>query len=166
MKTTRRYWLFPALIVGLLNGFWAHSISTVSNRYSTIAPWHFSRSRHRSTTLHSKVCYSSNARRRQKTDRQPKAAFEDFLTNYKSTATSSDQLAADALQDLNLEEDGLSDEYDFMDDVENGKESRSTGQFPAPKRKYMDMLQKVVDRQTNEVIVELDDLDNVRSSRE
>ena len=52
-----------------------------------------------------------------------------------------------------------------MDDVENGKESRPRGQFPAPKRKYMDMLQKVVDRQTNEVIVELDDLDNVRSSR-
>ena len=51
-----------------------------------------------------------------------------------------------------------------MDDVENGKESQLRGQFPAPKRKYMDMLQKVVDRKINEVIVELDDLDNVRSS--
>ena len=50
-----------------------------------------------------------------------------------------------------------------MDDVGNGKESRPRGgQFPEPKRKYMDMLQKVVDRQINEVIIELDDLDNVR----
>ena len=140
------------------------SVSTVSNRSSTIAPWHFSRSKHRSTTQHSKVCYSTNAHRRKEADRQQKAAFEDFLTNYKSTATESDQLAADALQGLNLDEDGLSDEYDFMDDVENGKESQLRGQFPAPKRKYMDMLQKVVDRKINEVIVELDDLDNVRSS--
>lgn len=54
-----------------------------------------------------------------------------------------------------------------MDDVGNGKESRPRGgQFPAPKKKYMDMLQKVVDRQINEVIVELDDLDNVRSFQE
>ena len=91
-----------------------------------------------------------------------KAAFEDFLTNYKLTATDSGQLAADALQDLNLEEDGLSDEYDFMDEVGNGKDSRPRGgQYPAAKRKYMDMLQKVADRELNEVTIELDDLDNV-----
>ena len=139
------------------------SISKASNGFSTIAPWHSSPSKRRSTTLRSKVGYSSNACRRLKADRQQKAAFEDFLTNYKSTATDSDLLAANALQDLNLDEDGLSDEYDFMDDVGNDKESRPRGgQFPPPKRKYMDMLQKVVDRQINEVIVELDDLDNVR----
>ena len=99
-------------------------------------------------------------------DRHQKAAFEDFLTNYKSTTTETDDLAADALQDLNLDEDGLSDEYDFMDDVGNGKESRPGRRLPAPKRKYMDLLQKVVDRKINEVIVELDDLDNVRSAPE
>ena len=116
--------------------------------------------------LHSKVCYPPDAHHKKNADRQLKAAFEDFLTNYKSTAIDSDQLAADALQDLNIDEDGLSDEYDFMDDLGNGKESRTRGQFPAPKKKYMDMLQKVVDRRINEVVIELDDLDNVRSFRE
>lgn len=49
-----------------------------------------------------------------------------------------------------------------MDDVANGKDSRQNeGQFPAPQRKYMAMLQKVADRQLNEVMIELDDLDNV-----
>ena len=97
-------------------------------------------------------------------NQQYEAAFEDFLTNYKTTATDSDQLAADALQDLNLDEDGLSDEYDFMDDVGNGKEPRQRdGQFSQPRKKYMDLLQKVANRQTNQVTIELDDLDNVGS---
>ena len=52
-----------------------------------------------------------------------------------------------------------------MDDVGDGKESRQRGgQFQEPKKKYMDMLQKVANRQTNEVVIELDDLDNVGTS--
>jgi len=91
------------------------------------------------------------------------AAFEDFLTSYKCTVTS-EQLAADALQDLNIDEDGLSDEYDFMDDVTNEKERRRrTGHGTGARRKYMDMLQKVADRETSQITVELDDLDNVSS---
>ena len=98
-------------------------------------------------------------------DQEYKAAFEDFLTNYKTTTSDSDQLAADALQDLNLDEDGLSDEYDFMDDVGNGKESRQRdGQSSYPRKKYMDLLQKVANRQADQVTIELDDLDNVSST--
>jgi len=49
-----------------------------------------------------------------------------------------------------------------MDDVAGGKETRNQNkQYKEPKRKYMNMLQKVADRQTNEVTIELDDLDNV-----
>jgi len=50
----------------------------------------------------------------------------------------------------------------MLDDVTGGKEARQpNGQYKEPKRKYMDMLQKVVDRETDEVTIELDDLDNV-----
>lgn len=91
------------------------------------------------------------------------AAFEDFLTSYKCTITS-EQLAADALEDLNIDEDGLSDEYDFMDDVTNEKgRQRRQGRSTEPRRKYMDILQKVADREANEITIELDDLDNVSS---
>ena len=86
------------------------------------------------------------------------AAFEDFLQSYKSTTTD-----LDALEDLNLDGDGTSDEYDFMDDVAGGKETRQrNGTTKEPKHKYMDMLQKVVDRKIKEVTIELDDLENVR----
>ena len=52
-----------------------------------------------------------------------------------------------------------------MDDVENGKDSRQRGaRYAEPRRKYMDMLQKVADRQLNEVTIELDDLDLVGTS--
>ena len=85
------------------------------------------------------------------------AAFEDFLLNYKSTATD-----LEALEDLNLDGDGTSDEYDFMDDVAGGKEGRQAdGEFRKPRIKYMDLLQNVVDRKQSQVIIELDDLDNV-----
>ena len=90
------------------------------------------------------------------------AAFEDFLLNYKSTQTDLDLAATDAFQDLNIDGDSTSDEYDFMDDVAGGKEARRpNGQHQEPRRKYMDMLQKVADRSINEVTIELDDLDNV-----
>ena len=90
------------------------------------------------------------------------AAFEEFLLNYKSTQTDLDIAATDAFQDLNIDGDGTSDEYDFMDDVAGGKEARRPlGEPPEARRKYMDMLQRVADRQLNQVTIELDDLDNV-----
>lgn len=67
-----------------------------------------------------------------------------------------------AVQDLNIDGDGSSEEYDFMDDAPGAKEGRQpNGQNEEPRRKYMDMLQKVADRDLDEVTIELNDLDNV-----
>lgn len=90
------------------------------------------------------------------------AAFEDFLTSFKSSQAENEILAQDALQDLNLDEDGTSDEYDFIDDVEDGTGRRSRRRDGEnghhPKIKYMNMLQKVADRELNQVTIDLDDL--------
>ncbi|KAI9870686.1 MAG: Mcm2-7 hexameric complex component, partial [Pleopsidium flavum] len=89
-------------------------------------------------------------------------AFEDFLQNYKSSSSATETSATNALQDLNIDEDGLSDEYDFMDDVANGSSKRPAGRGDKaldPKKKYMAILQDVADRYTSEVTIELDDLD-------
>jgi len=49
-----------------------------------------------------------------------------------------------------------------MDDMAGEKEGHQTnGRSREPKRKYMEMLQKVADRQLNQVTIELDDLENV-----
>ena len=92
-------------------------------------------------------------------------AFEDFLTSFKSSASASDSSATYALQDLNIDEDGISDEYDFMDDVADGtgQSNGRTAKDRDPKKKYMEMLQRVADRHTSEVMIELDDLDAVCS---
>ena len=76
-------------------------------------------------------------------------SFEDFLRNFKSSSTE----AEDALEDLNLNADNASDEYDFMDDAgKGGSQKRRT------KHKYMDLLQNVADRKTNQVLISLDDV--------
>ena len=93
------------------------------------------------------------------------AAFEDFLTSFKSSASASEASATSALQGLNIEEDGLSDEYDFMDDAADGDGTRSNrrgGESRDPKKKYMETLQRVADRKETEICIELDDLDIVR----
>lgn len=48
-----------------------------------------------------------------------------------------------------------------MEDVVGDKDGRRNGASREPKKKYMDMLQEVADRQRSEVVIELDDLDNV-----
>lgn len=82
------------------------------------------------------------------------------MLNFKSTATE-----LEAIGDLNLDGDGTSDEYDFMDDVAGGKEARQSNGFKEARRKYVDMLQDVADRKQSQVTVELDDLDNVSHLR-
>jgi DNA replication licensing factor MCM7 len=60
-----------------------------------------------------------------------------------------------------LEEDGLSEEYDFIDDVEDGVPDRNTRrpqQDNSPKLKYMKILQEIADRVKDQIVVELDDL--------
>ncbi|KAI4153255.1 MAG: hypothetical protein LQ341_000559 [Variospora aurantia] len=92
------------------------------------------------------------------------AAFEDFLTGYKSTTTDLD-IPANALQELTIDGDNTSDEYDFMDDITAAKEKqRPVQQTKGPSKKYMDQLQEVVDRKRDEVLIELDDLDNYEKS--
>ncbi|MCJ1485786.1 Mcm2-7 hexameric complex component [Schaereria dolodes] len=91
------------------------------------------------------------------------AQFEEFLTSFKSSASASEASATNAFRDLIIDEDGLSDEYDFMDDVADGNGGTRSNQRRTnernPKKKYMEMLQKVADRHTSEVVIELDDLD-------
>jgi MCM N-terminal domain len=78
------------------------------------------------------------------------AAFEDFLKNYKSTAAE----AADAIARLNLEDEDLDNEYDFMD--ESGDETGA--RRVDPKFKYLRQLQQVADRQSTQIVIDLDDL--------
>jgi len=88
----------------------------------------------------------------------------DFLQNFKSSSSATESSATRALEDLNIDEDHLSDEYDFMDDVANGSTRLPAGKGDRrqdPKKKYMAMLQDVADRYTSEVMIELDDLDVV-----
>ena len=116
---------------------------------------------HRERRLQSAIRYACSLVKSNDANAQT-AAFEDFLTSFKSTASDLDPAATNALEHLHLEEDGLSDEYDFMEDVEDGKAGRrKPGQYPDPKRKYMDMLQQVADRKLSEVTIDLDDLENV-----
>lgn len=79
------------------------------------------------------------------------------MQNYKSTATD-----LEGLEDLDLNEDATSDEYDFMDDAEGDKDKQRTQpRNREPRRKYLDVLQRVADRQEKQITIELDDLDNV-----
>jgi DNA replication licensing factor MCM7 len=91
-------------------------------------------------------------------------AFRDFLENFKSSQSKSEEAAADAIDDLNLEEDRTSDEYDFMDDVaeDHGSRSRRADRSRPSKRKYISILQEVADRERSSVLIELDDLEEVR----
>ena len=92
-------------------------------------------------------------------------AFRDFLENFKSSQTKSEEAATDAIDGLNLDEDRTSDEYDFMDDVAEGdaNESRRAGRSRPTRRKYKEILQTVADRERSNVLIELDDLEEARN---
>lgn len=93
-------------------------------------------------------------------------AFRDFLENFKSSQTASEDAAAEAIDGLHIDGNGTSDEYDFMDDVEDGDGTRSrreNGNRP-DKRKYMALLQDIADRVKSNILIELDDLDVVSRS--
>lgn len=86
-----------------------------------------------------------------------KAAFEDFFRTFKSSDAS--------LEDLTLDGDGTSDEYDFMDD-DDAEEPRAQDRSKQArsKLKYMDLLQEVSNRKRSHLTVELDDLALVSAS--
>ena len=86
-------------------------------------------------------------------------AFKDFLQNFKSFESPSEDAAAEAIGDLNLDGDGTSDEYDFMDDAQG--DSETSRRQRRTKRKYMTVLQDIADRVKSNILIELDDLDVV-----
>ncbi|KAI9808306.1 MAG: Mcm2-7 hexameric complex component [Sarcosagium campestre] len=95
-------------------------------------------------------------------------AFEDFLRNFKASSSASEGSAADALQGLNIDDDeGLSDEYDFMDDANDGNASQARRRSnKEPKAKYLHLLQDIADRIVSEITIELDDLKTYEESLE
>jgi hypothetical protein len=88
------------------------------------------------------------------------AAFEGFLESFKTMKTVS---VADGLLDMNIDEDDISDEYDFAESDEEAQESRRAARKQAsmPISKYMDILQQVANRQVDEITIDLDDLSEV-----
>lgn len=89
------------------------------------------------------------------------AGFEAFLSDFK---TSPEQTITHALGNINIDEDDLSDEYDFMDEDDNAQQQRQRGKARnrTPQHKYKDMLQELADRKISEVVIDLDDLHSVR----
>lgn len=83
-------------------------------------------------------------------------AFKDFLKSFKSFESASEAAATEAIQGLRIDGDRTEDEYDFMDDVETEGGARRD-----PKTKYMRMLQDVANRDSNSILIELDDLATV-----
>ncbi|PGH27874.1 hypothetical protein AJ80_00424 [Polytolypa hystricis UAMH7299] len=77
-----------------------------------------------------------------------KEIFKDFLQNFKSFESE------EALGDLRLDGDA---DYDFMEDAEDGQGTTERRRRD-PKKKYIQMLQDIADRQKHNVIIELDDL--------
>lgn len=84
-------------------------------------------------------------------------AFQSFLEKFETSKISPDA-ATEAIGGLDLDGDQTSDEYDFMDDVAERDGSNSRRR---PKRKYLDMLLDVANRERPDVLIELDDLREV-----
>ncbi|CAF9915392.1 MAG: Mcm2-7 hexameric complex component [Gomphillus americanus] len=85
------------------------------------------------------------------------SAFEEFLSDFKESASTSEAAAAEALGGLNLDEN--EDDYDFMEDAPEQNEQRTRNtQKTSPRKKYMEILQNIADRKSQEICIELDDL--------
>lgn len=96
------------------------------------------------------------------------AALEDFLQSFKTTPQKTTS-ATDALMGMNIDDDNLSDDYDFMDDDdEAAQQARRMRREQArlPQKKYLNLLQKVADREEKEITIELDDLGQYEKSLE
>ncbi|KAK3694302.1 MCM2/3/5 family-domain-containing protein [Podospora appendiculata] len=84
-------------------------------------------------------------------------ALESFIQDFK---TSPEQTITLALGNINIDEDDLSDEYDFMDEDDETQQQRlqEKARRRAPQHKYKDILQQLADRKANEIVIDLDDL--------
>jgi DNA replication licensing factor MCM7 len=70
------------------------------------------------------------------------------------------------MEDLNIDGDRTSDEYDFMDDVDDeGAGTHGASRRREPKLKYMQILQDIANREVSNIVIELDDLDVVRANK-
>lgn len=92
-------------------------------------------------------------------------AFEEFLSNFKTTP---EQSITHDLGNITIDEDELSDEYDFADEDEDTQDRRRqerrerAQRRKGPHHKYREILQDLADRKIQEVTVDLDDLADVR----
>ncbi|KAJ5907502.1 DNA replication licensing factor MCM7 [Penicillium taxi] len=87
-------------------------------------------------------------------------AFKDFLKHFKSFQSTSEATATEALEDLNINGNRESDEYDFMDDINGvGDGTRGARRHREPKLKYMQILQDIANRDVSNIVIELDDLE-------
>lgn len=89
--------------------------------------------------------------------------FKDFLQHFKTLQSKSEASATEAMEELNIDGNRTSDEYDFMDDAEDdeGADTRGARRRREPKLKYMQILQDVANRDTSNIVIELDDVDIV-----
>lgn len=88
--------------------------------------------------------------------------FKDFLQHFKTLQSSSEAAATEAMEDLNIDGNRTSDEYDFMDDVDDeGADTRGARRRKEPKLKYMQILQDIANRDASNIVIELDDLNIV-----
>lgn len=84
--------------------------------------------------------------------------FQEFLQTFKTSEATNESAATEAIDNLRLGEDDLSDE-ELLDDDDGARNARRTRE--EPRLKYADILQKVADRKTDHIVIELDDLDSV-----
>nr|UWK20592.1 DNA replication licensing factor [Trichoderma decipiens] len=85
------------------------------------------------------------------------SAFESFLKEFK---TSPEQTLTTALGNITIDEDELSDDYDFMDEDDETRDRRQQerAKRKTPQQKYHDMLQLLADRKIDEFAIDLDDI--------
>ena len=90
-------------------------------------------------------------------------AFEDFLTSFKSTA-SAETSAVNALSELQIDGDDFDSEGGSMDEAQDKEAGPRRRKDAEVRKKYMEILQRVADREQAEICIELDDLDIVSIS--
>ncbi|KAF3762564.1 MCM-domain-containing protein [Cryphonectria parasitica EP155] len=84
-------------------------------------------------------------------------AFKTFLQDFKASPAES---ITHALGNIDIGEDDLDDEYDFMDEDDEEEERRrqERANKKKPHHKYRDMMRQLADRKIDEVLVDLDDV--------
>lgn len=85
------------------------------------------------------------------------SAFKTFLQDFKASPADS---LTHALGGMDIAEDELDDEYDFMDDDNDDEElqRQERADRKKPYHKYKDLMQQLADRKIDEVLVDLDDV--------